>query len=468
MDNNTVTKSFVDRVRRFASAHDLFVRGGRYIVALSGGADSVSMLLVMRRLAAEYGFVVDAAHCNFHLRGDESCRDERFCVELCRRLGIALHLVHFDTREYAALHHVSIEMAARDLRYAYFERLRHDINATDICVAHHRDDSVETVLLNLVRGTGIRGLRGIQPRNGRIIRPLLCLGRADILRFLNACGEGFVTDSTNLHNDVKRNKIRLDIIPMLEQLNPSVAESIFDTSLRMGEAMKMYDAAVEQSLSVVVQQSGGDDIAVDVDSLLRQPSPESVLFHILNDRGFSSSQVTQIMCAIGSADTTGGSKQLPSGKVVASATHELLFDRRRLIVQPIAYGVSTRVMRMPEPGTYVYSDSIKISVSEEPVGSGYRVSREQWCVCVDAAAARFPLTLRPLREGEHITPFGMKRSKLVSDLLTDCKATLFDKRRQLVVADSDDRIVWLVGRRISETCRIGASTTSALRISIVQ
>ena len=234
MNNKEIIENFVDRVRRFASVHDLFVKGGKYIVALSGGADSVAMLLVMRLMAQELGLKVDAAHCNFHLRGDESMRDELFCKDLCQRLGVPFHVVHFDTQAYADLHHVSIEMAARDLRYAYFENLRQDIAALDICVAHHRDDSVETVLLNLVRGTGLRGLRGIQPRNGHIIRPLLTVSRQDILQFLSAQGESYVTDSTNLHNDVKRNKIRLDIMPLLRELNPSVAQSIFDSSLRVG------------------------------------------------------------------------------------------------------------------------------------------------------------------------------------------------------------------------------------------
>ena len=203
----------MDRVRRFASVHELFVYGGKYIVALSGGADSVSLLFVLKHLERELGISVEAAHCNFHLRGAESVRDEEFCKQLCERLSVPLHLIHFDTQAYADLHRVSIEMAARDLRYGYFENLRRDIEAQDICVAHHRDDSVETVLLNLVRGTGLRGLRGIQPRNGNIIRPLLSLSRENIVQYLDALGESYVTDSTNLHNDVKRNKIRLDVMP---------------------------------------------------------------------------------------------------------------------------------------------------------------------------------------------------------------------------------------------------------------
>ena len=259
MEKNSPTIStFVNQVRHFAHHHQLFTPRGKYIIALSGGADSVSLLLVLKHLESELGITLEAAHCNFHLRGDESLRDEQFCQQLCRRLHVPLHLVHFDTHAYADLHHVSIEMAARDLRYAYFEQLRRDIHAHDICVAHHRDDSVETLLLNLVRGTGLRGLRGIQPRNAHIIRPLLSHSRQQIEQYLDALGESYVTDSTNLHNDVKRNKIRLNVIPLLRELNPSASQSIFETSLRVTEALKIFDDAIQRSIADVTTPPSGD------------------------------------------------------------------------------------------------------------------------------------------------------------------------------------------------------------------
>lgn len=168
------------------------------------------------------GIDTEAVTCNFHLRGKESDRDENFCVALCERLGIKLHRCHFDTRSYAEARKISIEMAARELRYRYFEQLRQDIGAEAICVAHHQDDSIETLLMNLIRGTGINGLKGIQPINGHIIRPLLCVGRKDIEDYLNSLGQDYVTDSTNLVDDVMRNKIRLNVIPLLETINPNV------------------------------------------------------------------------------------------------------------------------------------------------------------------------------------------------------------------------------------------------------
>lgn len=481
-------------MRRFASVHELFVYGGKYIVALSGGADSVSLLFVLKHLEHELGIGVEAAHCNFHLRGAESVRDEEFCKQLCGRLDVPLHLIHFDTQAYADLHRVSIEMAARDLRYGYFENLRRDIEAQDICVAHHRDDSVETVLLNLVRGTGLRGLRGIQPRNGNIIRPLLSLSREDIVQYLDALGESFVTDSTNLHNDVKRNKIRLDVMPLLRELNPSVSQSIFESSLRVTEALKIFDEAIQRSIAdvttpprgctcpkctnqpvrkctnqpLLVQQSllhqqrctlqANHPLTISIDRLKQQPSPEYTLHEILSSRGFTSAQIEQIY---GSLDTCS------AGKTIASDSHELAFDRGSLLVQPRTnVADAARSMRIPETGTYVFSDSLKIKVAAEDCGDDYVPSRAADCVCLDASDIKFPLTLRHIEQGDRFVPFGMNGMKLVSDYLTDRKKTVFEKRAQLVVTDAQQRIVWLVGERTDNRFRITPHTQQALRLTI--
>ena len=456
-------------MRRFASVHELFVYGGKYIVALSGGADSVSLLFVLKHLEHELGIGVEAAHCNFHLRGAESVRDEEFCKQLCERLSVPLHLIHFDTQAYADLHRVSIEMAARDLRYGYFENLRRDIEAQDICVAHHRDDSVETVLLNLVRGTGLRGLRGIQPRNGNIIRPLLSLSREDIVQYLDALGESYVTDSTNLHNDVKRNKIRLDVMPLLRELNPSVSQSIFESSLRVGEALKVFDEAMKQSIADVTTPPRGctcpkcalqanHPLTISIDRLKQQPSPEYTLHEILSPRGFTSAQIDQIY---GSLDSCS------AGKIIASDSHELAFDRGSLLVQPrINVADAARSMRIPETGTYVFSDSLKIKVAAEDCGDDYVPSRAADCVCLDASDIKFPLTLRHIEQGDRFVPFGMNGMKLVSDYLTDRKKNVFEKRAQLVVTDAQQRIVWLVGERTDNRFRITPHTQQALRLTI--
>ena len=460
-----IINSFVDQALRFATAHQLLTPGGKYIIALSGGADSVSLLLVLKHLESEFGITLEAAHCNFHLRGDESLRDEEFCKQLCRRLHVPLHLVHFDTHAYADLHHVSIEMAARDLRYAYFEQLRRDIRAQDICVAHHRDDSVETLLLNLVRGTGLRGLRGIQPRNAHIIRPLLSHSRQQIEQYLDALGESYVTDSTNLHNDVKRNKIRLNVIPLLRELNPSVSQSIFETSLRVTEALKIFDDAIQHAIADVTTpqtqnsklKTQNSPLIISVPRLKQQPSPEYTLHEILSPRGFTSAQIEQIYTSL---DTN------PTGKIITSCSHELAFDRSTLILQPHTPTPIVCPMHIPETGTYVLSDNLKLKVETEECGDRYEPSRTADCASLDASDIKFPLTLRHIQPGDRFVPFGMTGTKLLSDYLTDRKKNIFEKRAQLVLTDAQQRILWLVGERTDNRFRITPNTQQALRLTL--
>ena len=439
----------LNKVSDFIAKHELLDKNGLHVVALSGGADSVALLLVLLRL----GYRVEAAHCNFQLRGDESNRDEDFVRQLCKDKGIAIHLIHFDTRTYAELHQVSIEIAARDLRYRYFEQLRQDIGADDICVAHHRDDAVETLLMNLLRGTGIHGLTGIRPRNGHIVRPLLDVSRQKIEEFLDSIGQSYVTDSTNLVNDVLRNKLRLDVLPLLKTINPKAAESIYRTACRMAEAEKVFDAAMESAKKRVCPQGpldfehGG---SLDIAALQQEPSPEYLLFEILSPLGFSPDSIEHV------ADSLNGQ----TGRYFQSDTHELVIDRGRILVQGLQSQPTT--LRIPETGVYVYGDG-KVRVERL---DGAIVSRDAAMATLDASLVTFPLTLRPVREGDRFVPFGMTGSRLVSDYLTDLKVSLFDKRRQLVVTDAHDTIVWLVGRRTDNRFRISESTTSTLRISL--
>lgn len=446
---NSTAEKFVARVRQFIQAEHLLLPEATYIVGLSGGADSVALLLTLKRL----GYNVEAATCNFHLRGAEADRDEKFCVHLCQRHQIALHRVHFDTQSYASLHKVSLEMAARDLRYNYFEQLRRDLQAEAICVAHHQDDCVETILLNLVRGTGLHGLRGIMPCNGRIRRPLLCVGRTDIEKFLMAISQDYVVDSTNLVADVQRNKVRLQVLPLLENLNPAVRENIHRAALNLVEATKVYDDAMLRSAKAVCTDVS--QTTINIAQLLIQPSPESTLYYIISSRGFSSAQTLQVM----------NSLQGESGRLWASPSHELLIDRGQILIQKKCAS-EREPMHIPETGNYVYDEQHRFSFSTEDVDEGYSPSRSRHCVCVDAQLVVWPLTIRRVESGDRFVPFGMKGSKLVSDYLTDRKRSLFEKRKQLVVADAQHRIVWLVGERLDERFRIGQTTTSALRIAL--
>ena len=422
------------KVERYINKHNLLNPNELYIVALSGGADSVALLLLLK----EHGFNVHAAHCNFHLRGDESDRDEAFCVELCQRLGVELHRAHFDTREYAELHKVSIEMAARELRYKWFEQLRQDIGASGICVAHHRDDSVETVLLNLVRGTGLRGLTGIQPRNGNILRPLLCVSRAEIETFLAKKGQKYITDSTNWEADVQRNVVRLAVLPLLKRLNPAVAENIQRTAENLAEA--------QQVLNVAIANINSSNI-LNLSDLENYGSSEYLAFEWLKKYGFNGNQVCQILDA-------------ETGKIISSAMgYDVLKDRGRLIVEPALQPF--KPMRIPEEGTYNLDENKRFSVRKKPV----YVSKEPHIVTLDAAKIQFPLTIRRVEEGDWMQPYGMKGRKLLSDLMTDLKMTVFEKRRQLVVVDNQGVVVWAVGLRVADFVAVTEVTNEVFELT---
>ena len=455
------------KVDAYIRKYNLLNNNDLYLVALSGGADSVTLLLLLK----EHGFNVHAAHCNFHLRGAESDRDEAFCVELCRELGVELHRAHFDTRAYADLHQVSIEMAARELRYNWFAQLCKDLGAAAVCVAHHRDDSVETVLLNLVRGTGLLGLTGIKPRSEQtmtcgktaqeqsklvVLRPLLCVSRAEIEDFLAERGQKYVMDSTNLEADVLRNKVRLQVLPLLRELNPAVSENILRTAENLVEAQAVLDAVVDKYKESNV---------LELSELEKYGSSEYIIFEWLKNYGFNGSQVRQILDA-------------ECGGIVSSAMgYEVLKDRSRLIVEKTgdysqgAGNVTSRPSKrvvVPEEGTYVLqgfggenTETMRFKVRKCAV----YVSKEPHIATLDAAKVHFPLTIRGVEEGDRMQPYGMQGTKLLSDLMTDLKMNLFEKRRQLVVVDAQGVIVWTVGLRTDQRVAVSDQTKEVLEIT---
>ena len=422
----------------------------KYLVAISGGADSVCLLLKM----IDEGRSVEAVHCNFHLRGDESDRDEAFVVSLCQRLGVPLHRVHFDTKEYAALHKVSIELAARELRYRYFEQLRQDIGAEAIMVAHHRDDNVETVLMNMVRGTGIRGMAGIRPVNGHILRPLLDMSRADIEAYLARKGETYVTDSTNLEDDATRNKFRHHVIPLLQSLNPKASENIHSTSRHIAEAEKILSWAISEARHDVFLSPS----LIDIDNLLSFVSPSYLLNEICRDYGFTPSQCDDMLAAASASHV--GATFLSSTHIAAIAT-----VGGSLCIQFAPKSAQPKEYRLPEPGIYRLADGLSLTLEKTDISDDFRISKSPEVATLDINKVKFPLTLRPIRQGDRFTPFGMKGTKLVSDYLTDIKCSVIDRQRQMVIEDATGMILWLVGRRTNDKCRIDSSSNAALIIT---
>lgn len=434
------------KVDTYTKKHNLLNTNDLYLVALSGGADSVALLLWMQ----EAGYRIHAAHCNFHLRGEESDRDEAFCQALCERLDVPLHLAHFDTHEYAALHQVSIEMAARELRYRWFGQLCRDVEAAAVCVAHHRDDSVETVLMNLLRGTGLRGLTGIQPRSeledhggegGKlmVLRPLLGVSRAEVEEFLAKRNQNYVTDSTNLEADVLRNRLRLQVLPLLAELNPAVKENIIRTTENLSAAQALLDSVTERYK---------DSSELILNTLDEGVSREYIVFEWLKHYGFNGSQARQILDA-------------ETGRVFSSpAGFDVLKDRYRLLVEPT--GELMKPVKVPEEGTYVLDEHTKISVRRVPA----YVSKSSETATIDAQKVKFPLVVRRVENGDWMIPFGMKGRKLLSDLMTDRKMNFFEKRRQLVVVDAQGVIVWVAGLRTDQRVAVSEATREVIEVKL--
>ena len=337
----------LNKVGDYIRRKGLLSRDGLHIVALSGGADSVALLLILHRL----GYRIEAAHCNFHLRGEESERDEAFVKSLCKEMNIPLHLIHFDTKEYASLHQVSIEMAARELRYRYFDQLRQDIGAETVCVAHHQDDAVETLLMNLLRGSGIHGLTGIRPRNGHIVRPLLCLSRGEVESFLEETGQKYVNDSSNFVDNVVRNKIRLNVIPLLKRINPSASENIYKTACYLSEAEKLIDEAVcGQKAKLICKDLEEKTETVGIDELLELPVPSFFLHEWLAPYGFNSTQTIEILSKL----------DRRSGREFLAGDYLLLIDREDIVLMPQQEPL--KPLKIPEVGLYRFDDNRKFNI----------------------------------------------------------------------------------------------------------
>lgn len=427
------------KVYQFIRKHNLLDDNELYVVALSGGADSVALLLLLK----EHGFNVHAAHCNFHLRGDESNRDEAFCESLCLEQNVPFHRVHFDTHTYAELHQVSIEMAARELRYRWFEQLRTDIGAAGVCVAHHRDDLVETVLMNMVRGTGVHGLVGIKARNGHVLRPFLSVSRDEIEHFLSERGQNYVTDSTNLADEATRNKVRHHLVPLLRQLNAQAVENI----QRMAERMADVEEIVANRVKEVVQQRSEHSFEI----LEEFVQNAYLLYEAVRGFGFNSSQSLQLYETLQSHQ---------AGSMFSSGKYDAVVDRGRILIEPVLKPMMP--LKVPETGVYLLEDSRRFCIRK----SSLTISKDPAVATVDAQKVRFPLVVRRVRKGDWMVPYGMKGRKLLSDLMTDLKFSMFDKRKQLVVVDAQDVIIWFVGVRVSAAVAVTDYTGEVLKMNL--
>lgn len=434
----------LQKIKTYIAEKGLFESDATLIVGLSGGADSMALLDILTLL----GYRCIAAHCNFHLRGEESDDDAKFVKNWCKENDIEFTSIDFDTKQYAADKKISIEMAARELRYSWFEMMRIQFNADAIAVAHHKDDSVETVLLNLIRGTGISGLSGILPKNGKIVRPMLCVTRSEIESYLREREIPFRTDSTNSEDIYTRNHIRLNILPMLQKINPSISESIFRTSENLAEAEKVYKKAIDADIKTVLQND-----KIDIEELKQTVSPSSVLFEILSPLGFYPSVIEDVKNAMDAS----------SGKVFYSSTHRLIKDRTYFLIDKIEKSEPENQIFLIDSVTQDISNPISLEIKVTDVPKS--IDKSNHILYADAEKLSFPLVLRKWQPGDWFIPFGMKGKKKLSDFFTDQKFNLKQKEETWILLSGED-VVWVVGYRSDNRFKISSKTKNVLQIEL--
>lgn len=435
----------VIKVQEYIAHHKLFTKQSKVLVGLSGGPDS----MVLIHLLMQLGYKCIAAHCNFHLRGKDSDKDAAFVFKWCNENNIPLFTINFDTEEYAATNKISIEMAARELRYNWFEKLRKEQSADVVGIAHHKDDSVETILINLIRGTGIKGLTGIPIVNKRIVRPLLQVSRRQIMEYLSRNKIPYVIDHTNQEEMYTRNIIRLKVLPILKKLNPSVKNSIITTSNNLKEAEKIYNGYINQAIEEVLNNN-----LINIAKLKKTYSPQSVLFEILSPMGFTSSVIE---------DISNNLDSIP-GKMYHADGFRLLKDRDYLVI-------SDSELEDKNKEYLIYADStgkelpFSLTIHKEAYTPEFEIKRNKTILHCDFDKLTFPLTLRKWKEGDWFVPFGMKGKKKLSDFFSDNKFSLFQKEDAWVLLSANE-VVWIVNHRADNRFRITDDTKTVYTFSL--
>lgn len=425
------------------------------LVAVSGGADSVALLHRLLRS----GYRCTVAHCNFHLRGEESDRDEAFVRDLCRRLDVELLVAHFDTKAHAAANHQSIEMAARELRYEWFAKILDQRGIQAVAVAHHADDAAETTLLNMTRGTGLRGLTGMKPKVGRVVRPMLNFSRADIENYCRANKLDYVDDSSNASDDYARNKIRHHVIPALKGINPSFLATMRANADHLQGVYEIFLSQVADFVRTHVRTAPGGDIHIDADALRAQAASEPFLYEILTPKGFSPRQVADIARRV---------DERQSGKVFLAADNRVVVDRASVILTPEPdQKAATLVAVFGKTGGEALAP-LHVVVSVFDVGEGFAPSRDPMVQHLDAASLAFPLTLRRWRKGDTFRPLGMRGEKKLSDFFVDRKMSLPQKEQAAVIVSADGRVASVVAMRIDDRCKVGPHTRRVVEVRLVK
>ncbi|CAN5517213.1 tRNA lysidine(34) synthetase TilS [soil metagenome] len=436
------------KLQQFIAAENLFQQKDRLLVAVSGGVDSV----VLCALCKQAGFDFAIAHCNFHLRGDASDADEKFVESLAKQYKVPFYLQHFDTAAEAKTSKTSIEETARKLRYHWFETIRLEHAFNYILTAHHADDNIETVTMNFFRGTGISGLRGILPKQGKIIRPLLFARRGELEQFVKENELQFVTDHTNLENDYTRNYFRNTIIPLVNESFPEAAFNVLKNIQRFKETEILYQQSVQLHLKKLLEIKG-NEVHIPVLKLLKTTPLASIIFEIIKSYGFTAHQTSEVIALLKSE----------SGKYTESALYRIIKNRNWLIISPKQTTEAANILIETGECEVVFEKGI-IKVQEHN-SDQVKLSVDNNTAMLDAATIQFPLLLRKWKQGDYFYPLGMQKKKKLSRFFIDNKLSLTQKENTWVV-EMNKKIIWIAGMRIDDRFKISSNTQKVLKLTL--
>ena len=438
-------KNFTD----FIDQNSLFDGQSKILAAVSGGMDSVLMVHLLK--SAGYNFGI--AHCNFQLRGDESTGDEQFCRQLAQQLDAPFHTTSFDTLTFSADNKVSTQMAARTLRYQWFEKVREQAGYSVIALAHHQNDAIETILLNLTRGTGIAGLHGILPKNGLLVRPLLFLSRDEIHQLIQRLQIPYREDSSNSSTKYARNKIRLEVIPKLKELNPTLERTFENNLQHFRELEILLNLRVAELQQKMVVVDGGESHIFLKDIIDLEPK-RLLLFNLLQPYGFNETSIDDLISALGKH----------SGRVFESENFRLILDRERIILTKKNPGQQPEVpINMHDREINYGRYKLNILHDDSPL----IVKNNPMAVSIDAGLLIYPLTLRPWQQGDSFVPLGMKGRKKVSDFFVGEKVPLHQKEEIPLLVNGNGDITWLGGYRLADNYKVTKDTKKVVIFELI-
>jgi tRNA(Ile)-lysidine synthase len=440
-----------EQFREFILQNDLFHTKDKLLLAVSGGVDSV----VLCHLCRQSGFDFSIAHCNFKLRGEESERDQQFVKDLAEKFAVDFYVKNFETEKYAADNKVSVQVAARELRYNWFNELvqaKENAVAAYILTAHHQDDNIETLLMNFFKGTGIAGLRGILPKNKQLIRPLLFAKKEEILSYAKENKLDWIEDSSNESDKYSRNYFRHQIIPLVQNVFPEAVSNLGDNINRFAEIEQLYRQSIDLHKKKLLEQKG-NEIHIPVLKLKKTAPLQTMVYEIIKDYGFTAHQTNEVIKLLDSE----------TGRYVQSKSHQVIKNRNWLIItENQSVDSSTFIIEREDKLIEFRNGLLEMKFSS---ADGFKMVNDSLQASIDADKIKFPLILRQWKQGDYFYPLGMPKKKKISRFLIDQKLSKTDKENVWVL-ETDKKIVWVVGMRIDDRFKLTASTKQVLHVSV--